>query len=94
MLEKNIYISFVVPVYNEEGNVAKLHKEILEVAKKIGKSFEIIFVDDGSWDKTIEVISQLKPLKIIRFRKNAVKLQLWMQGLPKQKENMYFFFGW
>lgn len=63
-------ISVVVPVFNEEGNVRGLHKEILEVCKKENYNFEIIFVDDGSKDKTPEICKELKPLKYIRMRKN------------------------
>ena len=63
-------ISVVVPVYNEEGNVRELHKEILDVCKKENYQFEIIFVDDGSKDKTPEICKELKPLKYIRMRKN------------------------
>ena len=63
-------ISVVVPVYNEEGNVRELHKEILDICKKENYQFEIIFVDDGSKDKTPEICKELKPLKYIRMRKN------------------------
>lgn len=63
-------ISVVVPVFNEEGNVVRLHAEILETMKKLGNSFEIIFIDDGSADATFSKIEHLKPLKIISFRKN------------------------
>lgn len=63
-------ISVVVPVFNEEGNVRELHKEILEVCKKENYKFEIIFADDGSKDKTPEICKELKPLKYIRMRKN------------------------
>lgn len=64
------YLSVVVPLYNEEGNAEELHKRILEACQKIGKEFEIIFIDDGSSDKTVEMCEKLSPLKLIRFRRN------------------------
>jgi glycosyltransferase involved in cell wall biosynthesis len=70
MNEYNIYLSVVVPVYNEEGAVENLHQEIFKACREINKPFEIIFVDDGSTDKTLEIAKKLKPLKIISFRKN------------------------
>lgn len=63
-------ISVVVPVYNEEDNVRELHSKILTECQKLGKTFEIIFVDDGSSDKTVEMCQNLKPLTLIKFRKN------------------------
>lgn len=63
-------ISIVVPVYNEEGNVEKLHEEIKAVCQKENYQYEIIFVDDGSSDRTVEIARNLKPLKLIRMRKN------------------------
>ena len=64
------YLSVVVPLYNEEGNVAKLHEKILAACQKLQKSFEIIFIDDGSTDGTAKDCVGLAPLKLIRFRKN------------------------
>ncbi len=65
-----IKYSVVVPVYNEEDNVVPLHAEIKQVMIKLGEPYEIIFVDDGSRDKTFERLNSLSPIKIIRFRKN------------------------
>lgn len=64
------YLSVVVPVFNEEGNVRELHQKIVEACEKLGKPFEIVFVDDGSKDKTIEICRGLSPLKLIVQRKN------------------------
>lgn len=65
-----IGISIVVPVYNEEGNVAALHKEIMETCEKAGYDYEIIFINDGSSDQTDKICRSLVPLKYIQFRKN------------------------
>ena len=65
-----ISLSVVVPVYNEEGNVKQLHQEIKEVCEREGYDYEIIFINDGSSDKTDKICRTLKPLKYIRFRKN------------------------
>lgn len=65
-----ISLSVVVPVYNEEGNVAELHKEIMEVCEKAGYDYEIIFINDGSSDGTDKICRTLAPLKYIQFRKN------------------------
>ncbi len=63
-------ISVVVPVYNEEGNVAELHREIKDICEKNNYVYEIIFINDGSSDKTEEICRTLRPLKYIRLRKN------------------------
>jgi glycosyltransferase involved in cell wall biosynthesis len=69
-MQSNVYLSVIVPVYNEEGAIAKLYSEIFAMCQKLGKPFEIIFINDGSKDKTVEVLKTLKPLKIINLRKN------------------------
>ena len=63
-------LSIIIPVYNEEKNVKELHKEILKVCKTLNKEFEIIFIDDGSEDNTLNELKKLSPVKIISFTKN------------------------
>lgn len=63
-------ISIIIPVLNEEDNVFKLHKEIVNICEKNCYKYEIIFINDGSTDKTLENLKTLKPIKIINFRKN------------------------
>ncbi len=63
-------VSIVVPVYNEEGNVRELHEEIKKVCEENQYIYEIIFVNDGSADKTDEICKTLVPLKYIAMRRN------------------------
>jgi len=54
-----IEISVVVPAYNEEDSLPVLHREIAEALDGAGVPFETIFVDDGSSDRTPEVLAEL-----------------------------------
>jgi glycosyltransferase involved in cell wall biosynthesis len=53
-------LSIVVPVYNEEGNVAPLHAELTRVAAEIGRPYEIVFVNDGSRDATLPRLEAIR----------------------------------
>jgi glycosyltransferase involved in cell wall biosynthesis len=67
-------ISVVVPVYNEEENVAECYRELTAVLAKMDEEYEIIFVDDGSRDCTIRNLVAAAAgdprLRIIEFRRN------------------------
>ncbi|HBI33683.1 MAG TPA: glycosyltransferase [Candidatus Moranbacteria bacterium] len=77
------FISVVVPLYNEEGNVRELHKRILDACEKLGKPFEIIFIDDGSKDETIKNAQGLTPLTLIKFRKNFGQTAAFDAGIKQ-----------
>lgn len=80
-------ISVVVPVYNEEGNVEKLHEEIKTVCQKENYKYEIIFVDDGSSDRTVEIAKKLKPLKLICMRRNFGQTAAMDAGIKAAKND-------
>jgi glycosyltransferase involved in cell wall biosynthesis len=67
-------LSVVIPVYNEEGNLESLYRELKEVCSGVGRSYEIIFVDDGSGDGSFLVLASLQKkdrmVKVLRLRKN------------------------
>lgn len=63
--------SVIVPVYNEEKNVARLHKEIEDAMASLKKPYEIIFVDDASKDNTCDELKKLTPITIIQLRRNS-----------------------
>ncbi len=56
---KKVNLSIVVPIYNEEENLPILYEKLKKVLDSIGKSYEIIFVNDGSTDKSWEIIKEL-----------------------------------
>ena len=52
-------ISFVIPVYNEEGDLLQLHSEITAQMARLGRSYEIYYIDDGSTDSSLALIKKL-----------------------------------
>lgn len=56
---KDFKVSVVVPAFNEEGNIVRLADELANVLKQY-KSYEIIFVNDGSIDKTLDTVKRLR----------------------------------
>ncbi len=67
-------LSVVIPVYNEEECLQFLYNGIRAVCEQYGKSYEVVFVDDGSDDRTFEFLKilhqQNSGITIIRFRRN------------------------
>jgi len=67
-------LSIVTPVFNEEKNLKTLYEEIKAACDKLGKPYEIIFVDDGSRDGSyplLRAIQKTDPrVKLIKLRKN------------------------
>ncbi len=80
-------VSIVVPVYNEEGNVRELHQEIKDVCVAEGYDYEIIFINDGSADKTGEICRTLKPLKYIEMRRNFGQTAAMDAGIHAATKN-------
>ncbi|MBN2107839.1 MAG: glycosyltransferase, partial [Deltaproteobacteria bacterium] len=60
MMSAAPYISVVVPVFNEEGNIEPLTRELVDVLAEINRSYEIIFVDDGSTDASPQKLDELR----------------------------------
>lgn len=87
-------LSFVIPAKNEAKSVKVLYREIIDVLKKLGNKFEIIFVDDGSTDKTFEEIKKLYSkdprVKAIRFRGNFGKSAALQVGFGQARGDIIF----
>ncbi|MEK6690136.1 MAG: glycosyltransferase family 2 protein [Nitrospirota bacterium] len=85
-------ISVIIPVFNEEKNVKPLYEQILDSMERMGVSFEIIFIDDGSIDNTFKILQDIhnkdKRLKVIRFRKNFGQTAAISAGFDYSKGNI------
>lgn len=69
------YISVVVPVYNEEGNLDALFSRLSAVMDKIGKPYELVFTNDGSRDRSGDMLKEFhdgrpKQVRVIDFNGN------------------------
>jgi dolichol-phosphate mannosyltransferase len=71
---ESMQISAVIPIFNEEKNIPELYKRLKPVLTKISKEHEIIFVNDGSRDKSLNILKAIrardKKVKIISFSRN------------------------
>ncbi|MEW6757567.1 MAG: glycosyltransferase family 2 protein [Acidobacteriota bacterium] len=78
-------VSVVVPVFNEEENLPVLLREIRETLDPAGLSYEVVFVDDGSRDRSLEVLRGLLPanpmVRVVVFEKNAGQTAAMDAGL-------------
>ena len=70
-------ISIVIPLFNEEESLSELQEKITAVLENLKKSYEIIFIDDGSTDRSYQVLESLhqkdRRIRVYQFRKNFGK---------------------
>jgi glycosyltransferase involved in cell wall biosynthesis len=82
---RDIYLSLVVPCFNEEKTIPLFYEEAIRICGLIHKPFEIIFVDDGSGDNTAQVVRQLmnrdSRLRYLAFSRNFGKEAAILAGL-------------
>ena len=85
----SIDISVVVPVYNEEENLPVLIPQIAEVLRSLKKTYEMIFVDDGSKDRSRqilkEVAAQYPQIRILGFKKNCGETAAGTAGIKEAR---------
>src|SRR5882762_4496377 len=67
-------LSVVIPIYNEAPNLDPLCRELTETLGRWGRSYELIFVDDGSTDASFDILRGLQAnnpnVRVIQFRRN------------------------
>jgi glycosyltransferase involved in cell wall biosynthesis len=82
-------LSVVIPVYNEEENVEPLIVEIEAALAPLGKSYEIVMVDDGSKDATFaklrSIHERLGQLKVVRLKRNFGQTAALAAGLARAR---------
>src|SRR5262249_51651075 len=68
------YVSVVIPVFNEQENLPALHQSLSQALESLGQPYEVIFVDDGSTDRSLEILKELQArdrhLTVIEFSRN------------------------
>ena len=83
------YVSVVVPLYNEEGNLAPLIEALLPVLNKFGRDCELLIVNDGSTDRTGPLATELSKrdgrIRVIHLRGNAGQTAAMMAGFDNAR---------
>jgi len=87
-------ISILIPVMNEEENISPLYIRLNEVLSKLNKKYEVIFIDDGSKDRTVLEIKKINEkdnkVKLIQHRKNFGKSNALENGFREATGKVIF----
>jgi glycosyltransferase involved in cell wall biosynthesis len=82
-----IDITVLIPLYNEDESLKELHQQLRSTLGRMNVRYELLFVDDGSTDRSFQVLRDLKRLdnriSIIRFRRNFGKSAALAVGFEK-----------
>ena len=92
---QDIGISVVVPVMNEEQNVRPLYEKLSAQLNALGQHYEVIFVDDGSTDRTFLELKALHAdhpgtVRVLRFRRNFGKTPALVAGFSRCRGEVIF----
>jgi len=85
----NPQLSIILPIYNEEESLPHLLEELVPALEAIGRTFEIICVDDGSSDNSFEQLKQLRAqderVRVVRFRRNFGQTAAFAAGFDRAR---------
>jgi glycosyltransferase involved in cell wall biosynthesis len=92
---QKVAVSIVVPVMNEEKSVRLLFEHVSEQLTQLGKTYEVIFVDDGSTDATFRELQKLHSqnpgvVRVVRFRRNFGKTPALVAGFSRCRGDVIF----
>jgi len=82
-------VSVIVPLHNEEENIEELYTALKSVMDEDGNDYELLFVDDGSTDTTLDILEPIEQkdpkVRLLRFRRNFGKAAAWAAGFDHAK---------
>jgi undecaprenyl-phosphate 4-deoxy-4-formamido-L-arabinose transferase len=86
------YVSVVIPIYNEADNIKPLSERLLNTLNNLGKTYEVIFVNDGSQDNSLTLLKNLhdahpEQIKVIDFNGNFGQHMAVVAGFELSKAN-------
>jgi glycosyltransferase involved in cell wall biosynthesis len=88
-------VSVIVLVYNEIDSVEPLHRELMGVMEALGKSFEVVYIDDGSRDGSTERLGELASrdarVRVVSFRRNFGQTAAVQAGIDHSRGNVLVF---
>ncbi|MEE2754211.1 MAG: glycosyltransferase family 2 protein [Candidatus Latescibacterota bacterium] len=88
-MEQSLNLSIVIPLFNEEESLRPLFGRIEDVMTNLDLSYEVVFVDDGSKDGSIDVLKELQKrsesVRVIQFRRNFGKAAAYSAAFSRTK---------
>lgn len=89
-MSQNGMISFVIPLLNEEDSLEALHSAISQAVEALAAEHEIVFVDDGSTDRSPEILHDLyqrdaEHIRVVQFRRNFGKMAAMTAGFARAR---------
>src|SRR5213082_3945516 len=89
------YVSAIVLVYNEIDSIEPLHRELMGVLAALGRSFEVVYIDDGSRDGSTERLGQLASrdarVRVVSFRRNFGQTAAVQAGIDHSRGAVLLF---
>jgi len=80
-------ISVIVPFFNEEENIRRMHAAIVAAVEPLGLPFEMVFVNDGSSDRTLEIAIEIaredERVRVVNFRRNYGQTPAMAAGIER-----------
>ena len=89
MASSPVALSIIIPIYNEEDSLPRLFDTLVPIMKKMNLSYEIIAVNDGSRDRSLEVLQRIAKdqpeLKVVGFARNFGQTAAIMAGIASNQ---------